>query len=97
MPPSTDEDADVVYLAHARHRERRRVRALAHVACLLERLDVDDDVCLGQRVLHGLLDGVRRRVALADDGVRLDADDDVGEVAPRRLPHAQAAELDRTA
>ena len=83
-----------MHLAHARHAERGRERALAHGRRALERLDVDDDVGLGQRMLHRVLDRVRRRVALADGGVRLDADDDVGEVAARRLTHAQPAQLD---
>ena len=57
------------------------------------RLDVDDDVALGQSALHGGLDGVRGGMTLPDARIRRDADDDVREVAPRGLPHAQAPEL----
>ena len=53
---------------------------------------MDDHVGARDRELDGLLDGVRGRVALADGRARRDADDDVGEVPPRRAPHAQAAQ-----
>ena len=86
---------DVVHLAHARHAERGRVRALAHGADRLLRLDVDDDVRLRQRVLHGALDGVGGGVALAQRRVGGDADHDVGEVAARGLAHPQPPQLDR--
>ena len=95
MLEPTDSDAHVVHLAHARHAERGRVRALAHGAVVLARLDVHDDVGLGQRRLHGPLDRVGRRMPLADGGVEVDADHDVGEVASRGLAHAQPPQLDR--
>ena len=91
------DDRDVVHLAHARHVERRSVRALAHGGVCLRRLDVDDDVRLRQRRLHRALDRVGRRVALADGRVVRDADHDVREHAPGRLTHAQAPQLHRGA
>ena len=54
---------------------------------------MDDDVALGQGALHGGLDGVRGGMTLTDARIRRDADDDVREVAPRGLAHAQAPEL----
>ena len=90
------DDRDVVHLAHARDVERRGVRALAHVGVGgLDRLDVDDDVRLRQRRLHRALDRVGRRVALPDGRVVVDADHDVREHAPRRLPHPQPPQLHR--
>ena len=90
------DDRDVVHLANARDVERRGMRALAHVGVGgLDRLDVDDDVRFRQRRLHRALDRVGRRVALADGGAVVDADDDVREHAPRRLPHAQPPQLHR--
>ena len=71
------------------------MRALAHGADRLLRLDVDDDVCLRQRVLHGALDVVSGSVALAHRGVGGDADHDVREVAPAGLAHPQPPQLDR--
>ena len=97
MPPSTERTLTLCTSRTRGTAERGGVRALAHVGLALERLDVDDDVRLGQRVLHRLLDRVGRRVALADGGVRRDADDDVGEVAARRLAHPQPAQVDRRA
>ena len=84
-----------MYLAHARHAERRRVRALAHGADRLLRLDVDDDIRLRQRVLHGALDVVGGRVTLAHRRVGGDTDHDVRELAASGLPHPQAPQLDR--
>ena len=91
------DDADVVHLAHATHAERSCVRALAHLRAIAERLDVHDDVRLGQRRLHCPLDRVRSCVPLSDSGIDGDADHDVGEVAAGGLAHAQAPELDRRA
>ncbi len=56
----------------------------------LSRLDVDDDVRLGQRVLHGAFDVVGGGVTLPHRRVRGDSDHDVREVATRRLAHPQA-------
>ena len=64
------EHAQVVDLAHARDALRRRERALAKGRLVLLRLDVDDDVAVGQRPVHRLLDRVGRRVALADRRAR---------------------------
>src|SRR5439155_11040173 len=57
-----------------------------------ERLDVDDDVAPRQGAVHGFLDGVGRRVALADRGPGWDADHDVRELPPRGLPHSRSEE-----
>ena len=84
-----------MHLADARHRECRCVHALAQRSLALGRLDVDDDVALGKRALHGLFDRVRRRVPLAHRRVGRDADDDVGEVTTARLAHAEPPELNR--
>ena len=54
---------------------------------------MDDDVRFRQRRLHRALDRVGRRVSLADSRVVVDADHDVREHAPRRLPHAQPPQL----
>ena len=59
------------------------------------RLDVDDDVAAGQRVLELRLDPVGDRVALTDGRAGRDGDHDVGERAPRRLAQAQPGERDR--
>ena len=93
LGPAVDrDDRDVVHLAHARDVERRGVGALAHVGVGgAARLDVDDDVGLGQRRLHRALDRVRCRVALSDRRPVVDADHDVREHAPRGLAHAQAS------
>ncbi len=56
---------------------------------------MDDDVRLRQRRLHGALDRVGRRVALADGSAVFDADHDVREHPPRRLSHAQSTQLHR--
>ena len=84
------DEREVVDLAHARHGERCGVRALAHVL-VVERLDVDDDVAARQRALDRGLDGVGGGVTLPDCGAGRDADDDVGELPSRRLPHPQSA------
>ena len=95
LEPVVDRDhADVVELAHAWHGERRGVDPLAEGRVLHVRLDVDDDVALGQGALHRGFDRVRSRVTLPHAGVRGDADDDVGEVAARGLPHAEPPKLD---
>ena len=76
-------------LADAGDAERRRERALAQRRVRrLPRLDVDDDVRAGQHALDRLLDRVRDRVPLRDRGAGRHADDDVGEVAARRLAAA---------
>ena len=95
MPRRERDGGDVVHLAHARHAERRRVRALAHGAGRLAGLDVDDDVRLRQRGLHRALDRVGGGVPLAHRRVGGDADHDVREVAARGLAHPQPAQLDR--
>jgi len=82
-----------VHLAHARHRDRGCVRALAD-ARVLERLDVDDDVAARKRALDRRLDRVRGGMALSDAGARRHADHDVGEVAAAGLPHAQPPQRD---
>ena len=61
------------------------------VGVAFQRFDMDDDVCFRKRRLHGPLDRIRRRMALADGGVVGDTDDDVGEMAAGSLAHAQAA------
>ena len=86
------DERKVVDLAHARHRQRRRVRALAD-ARVLERLDVDDDVTAGQRALDRALDRVGDGVPLADGRDRGDADHHVGELASARLAHPQPSQL----
>ena len=86
-------DAQVVHLAHARHAHGRRVCTLAHRQIAGFGLDVDHDVRVRQHALHRPLDRVRRRVSLADRGSGRNADHDVCEMPPRRLTHAQAAEL----
>ena len=91
------DDRDVVHLAHARDAERRSVRPLADGGICLRRLDVDDDVRLGQCRLHRALDRVGRRMALGDGRVVRDSDHDVREHAPCRLAHAQAPQLHRGA
>ena len=64
----------------------RGERALPQCGCLLgARLDVDDDVAPGRALLDAVLDRVGDRVSLRDRRARLDADDDVGEMAPGRL------------
>jgi hypothetical protein len=75
-----------VDLAHATHRQRRRVRALAHRG-VVERLDVDDDVAPGKCSLDGGLDSVGGRVPLAHRGARRNADHDVCELATARRSH----------
>ena len=62
--------------------------ALAQRSLVRDRLDVHDDVALRHRPKHGLLDRVRRSVALADGRVRGDPDYDVGEVLAAGLAHA---------
>src|SRR5205823_11315587 len=84
--------ADVVHLADARDTDRGLLRTLAHLRVAPLRLDVDDDVALRQRALDGVLDRVGRGVALGDGRAGRDADHDIGEVAARRLAHAQAAQ-----
>ena len=80
------EHAQVVHLAHARDGQRRGVDTLAERGFVF-RLDVDDDVAVGQRGVQRRFDGVGGRVALADGCARRNADDDVGEMSPRRLTH----------
>ncbi len=81
--------------ARAARRAPPRARARARRRRRPDRLDVDDDVRLRQRRLHGALDRVGRRMALADGGVVVDADHDVREDASRRLAHAQPPQLHR--
>ena len=84
----------VVDLADARDRHRGLAHALAQRRLGPGRLDVDDDVASGQRGVDGRLDAVRDGVALADRSAGRDADHDIGERAPGRLPQAQAPHLD---
>ena len=86
------EHDDVVHLAHAGLAQRGRIGALPDRLRFL-RLDMDHDVGSGHGLLHGPLDGVRRRVALLDRGAVGNPDDDVGEVAPGRPPHPEPAQL----
>ena len=55
------------------------------------RLDVDDDVALRERAMHGRLDAVGGGMPLPHRGPRRDADDDVRERAPAGLTQAKAA------
>jgi hypothetical protein len=82
------EQREVVHLADARHGDRGGMRALADPR-VLERLDVDDHVAAGKRLLDRRLDGIGRRVPLAHAGSRGDADDDVRKLSPARMAHAQ--------
>ena len=84
----------VVDLPHLGHAQGGGEGPFTERALVALRLDVDDDVALRQRLVDGGLDGVRRRVTLPDGGARRNADHDVGELAPRRLPHPQAPQLD---
>ena len=59
------------------------------------RLDVDDDVCVGEPRAQRFLDAVGGRVSLADGRTGRDADHDVGEVGATGLAHAQPSKLDR--
>ena len=88
------EDRDVVGLHHQRLGERDREDSVAQVQSAAPWLDVHDDVRAGQRLLDGILDRARRLMALDDRLPRRHSDYDVGEVAPRRLAQAQAAQLD---
>ena len=63
--PVDVDERDVVHLAHPRHADRGRVRALAQRR-VLERLDVDDDVGVRQRALDRRLDRVRGSMPLPD-------------------------------
>ena len=67
--------------------------AISHLL-LVSGLDVHDDVAHRQRLPHGVLDVVRRRVTLPDRRSGGNADHDVGELSAARLPHAQPAQLD---
>ena len=96
LEPSVDlEDAEVVDLPHLRDAERGRQHALAELGVRLARLDVDDDVGVGQRSRERVLDPVGGGMALPDGGARSDPDDDVGEVLAARLAHPEPPELDR--
>ena len=78
-------------LAHLRHVERGYLRTLADLGLARRfRLDVDDDVRLGERPSNRILDGVCGGVPLRDSRVGRDADDDVDEVPPGRLAEPQA-------
>ena len=55
---------------------------------------MDDDVAVGQRAVHRVLDRVGRRVALADRRAGRDADHHVRELPARGLPHPQPPQLD---
>ena len=95
LDPVADlEHGQVVQLAHARDPERRRERALPDLAPGSARLDVDDDVGVGETSFQRILDAIRGRMALPDRGTRRDADDDVGEVRATRLADPEPPELD---
>ena len=94
-PPADLDHVHVVDLADARNLERRGLHPLAQGRLRAGlRLDVDDDVGLGKRAAHGVLDLVGRGMALCDGGSRRDADHDVDEVPARRLPESQPAQAD---
>ena len=80
------QQGEVVHLAHSRDRDRGGGRAFAD-AGVVERLDVDDDVAAGQRLLDRGLDRVCGGVPLADGGRRGDADHDVCELPAAGLAH----------
>ena len=89
LGPTVDlHQREIVHFAHTGHGDRCRVRALTD-AGVLERLDVDDDVAARECMLDGGLDCVGGCVSLADAGHRRHADDDVRELAPARVAHAQ--------
>ena len=94
-PAADVEDGDVVHLAYLRHAERGGVRALPDRGLVLLRLDVDDDVAPGKRIVHRGFHAVGGLVSLADGGARGDGDHDVRELARARLTHAQPPDLDR--
>src|ERR1041385_6679614 len=73
------DEREIVHLAHARYRDRSRVRALPEITAS-ERLDMDDDIRVGKRFRNGGLDRVGRGVALTDGGAGSDRDHDVGEL-----------------
>ena len=93
--PVDVQHGEVVELPHARDAERGRERALAEAGIGVARLDVDDDVRLGQARAHGVLDPVRGGMTLADGGPGRDPDDDVREVRAAGGANAQPPELDR--
>ena len=96
LRPAADvQHADVVDLAHARDSERGGVCTVADGGLVLLRLDVDDDVTAGQRVVQCVLDAVGRGVTLADRCARGNRDHDVGELPRAGLAHAEAPERDR--
>jgi hypothetical protein len=89
LSPALDtQDGDVVHLAHARDAERRCLRALADAARFVG-FDVHDHIAARECGLHGILDAVGGRVALAHRRPGGNADDDIGELAPAGLAHAQ--------
>ena len=55
---------------------------------------MDHHVGAAERALHPLLDVVGHGVGLAHAGVERHAHDDVDEVAPGRVAHAHAPQLD---
>jgi hypothetical protein len=80
-----------VDLAHARHVQRGDLRTFADLGFARGfRLDVDDDVRLGERAPNRILDCVCGGVPLRDSRVGRDADDDVDEVPSGRLAEPQA-------
>ena len=88
------EDRDVVGLHHQRLGEGDRKHPIAQVQPAAARLDVDHHVAAGERRLDRRLDQVGRLMALDHRLTGRHRDDDVGEVAPRRLAQAQPAQLD---
>ena len=71
---------------------RGRERAVSERRLVGSRLDVDDDVAAGQRVLELRLHPVCDRVALTDRRARRHGDHDVGERAPGGLAEAKPGE-----
>ena len=96
LRPAVDrQHVDVVHLAHVRHVKRRVLGPLADLSILCGlRLDVDDDIGLGERAAHGFLDVVCRCMTLRDGRAGRDPDHDVDKVPPCRLPQSQPAQGD---
>ena len=79
---------------HGRLGEGDREGAGAQVEALAQRLDVDDDVGVGERPADGGLDPVGDLVAGDQRLVGRGADRRVGEVVAAGLAQAQLAQLD---
>jgi class 3 adenylate cyclase/tetratricopeptide (TPR) repeat protein len=86
---------EVMDLAHVRHPERGSEHALPKALLGPSRLDVDNDVGVGERSAKRILDAIRRCVALAHRSPRSDPDDDIGEVGSTGATDAKPPEFDR--